>query len=48
VTIDGAYGTTLMGMEPSRGIAYLRIGLVPTGTDLNGVGLMGIESQSKP
>jgi hypothetical protein len=48
VAIDGAYGSTLMGMEPARGIGYLRIGLTPSGTDPKGLWVMGLESQSNP
>jgi hypothetical protein len=48
LTIEGVYGSTLMGMEPAHGMGYLRIGLVPKGADPAGVWVMGLVSQSKP
>ncbi|MBM3804876.1 MAG: exo-alpha-sialidase [Acidimicrobiia bacterium] len=46
LAIEGVYGSTLMGMEPARGIGYVRIGLIPNGTDSAGLWVMGLESQS--
>lgn len=47
VYIDGEYGTTLLGLEPARGVAYLRMSLTQTGTDAKGIWVMRLQSQSE-